>query len=155
MSSSRHVSDSEADSEESSPVDLVRTPEPEPEDESADRSPPRSVLSHRFRASPSRHDQTDRERSSVAVLVPPPARPWEYQPFQGDTTVDTVLEGIEDSDGVYRYKIEYEDGRQEEVSRISAPFVLSFAYSWARRKAYEVRFAICFGYLVGFARNSN
>ncbi|KAF8847695.1 hypothetical protein BDZ45DRAFT_681726 [Acephala macrosclerotiorum] len=117
MASRRHVSDSEAYSEESSPIELVQTPEPDPEEEDADRSPPRSVLSHRFRASPLRaFEQTERERSSVAVLVPPPARPWEYQPFQGDTTVDTVLEDIEGSDGVHRYKIEYEDGQQEEVS---------------------------------------
>lgn len=130
MAFSRHVSNSEADSEESSPVELVQTPEPNPQEEGAERSPPRSVLSHRFRASPLRaFEQTERERSSVAVVVPPPARPWEYQPFQGDTTVDTVLEEIEGSDGVHRYKIEYEDGQQEDVSRISASSFMPFAHS--------------------------
>lgn len=143
MASSRHISDSEADSDGSLPVEMARTPEPDPEEQSADRSPPRSVLSHRFRASPRAFEPTERESNSVAVLVPPPARPWEYQPFQGDTTVDTVLEDIEGSDGVHRYKIEYEDGQQEEVSRISAPAVMLPAHSLVRREAYQCRLLSC------------
>ena len=51
-----------------------------------------------------------------AVMVPAPARPWEYQPWRGDTTVETVLEEAEELDGEQMYKIEFEDGRKENVS---------------------------------------
>lgn len=80
-----------------------------------------SALSRRYRdplqqshddgaqGKPSRQD-------SIRVLVPAPARPWEYQPWRGDTTVDMVLDEFESSDGQLVYKIEFEDGRKEDVS---------------------------------------
>jgi hypothetical protein len=49
-------------------------------------------------------------------MVSGPARPWEYQPFHGSTTVDSVLEELEGPGGKLFYKIEYEDGRGEDVS---------------------------------------
>lgn len=120
MASSRHVSDSESDGDEDDlEVDLVRTPEPQlrPDEQNEEEQSPQSVLSHRFRSSPARvPEPANRSGGSVAVLIPAPERPWEYEPFQGDTTVDTVLEDIEGSNGVHRYRIEYEDGNQEEVS---------------------------------------
>lgn len=115
------VQDSEA-----SEVDLVQTPDrnnTDRQDNARDPSQPVSVLSHRFRESSQKpSDGSARETSSVpledkiAVMVPPPSRPWEYQPFRGDTTVDTVLEEFETADGQVWYKIEFEDGRKQDVS---------------------------------------
>lgn len=99
--------------------ELVHTPENSGGER--ERSQPRSVLSHRFRGS-SQGVQDGREaraissEGSIAVVVPAPSRPWEYQPWRGHTTVDTVLEEIETQDGQLLYKIEYEDGRKETVS---------------------------------------
>lgn len=67
----------------------------------------------------SRDDRSQDRKSTedgFAVMVPPPARPWEYQPWRGDTTVETVLEEVEELDGKQMYKIEFEDGRKENVS---------------------------------------
>ncbi|TVY50208.1 Chromatin remodeling factor mit1, partial [Lachnellula cervina] len=104
---------------ESSEDELIRTPERK----NATREPsqPHSALSHRFRESPqmSRDDRSQDRKSTedgFAVMVPPPARPWEYQPWRGDTTVETVLEEVEELDGKQMYKIEFEDGRKENVS---------------------------------------
>ncbi|TVY94026.1 Chromatin remodeling factor, partial [Lachnellula willkommii] len=104
---------------ESSEDELIRTPERK----NATREPsqPHSALSHRFRESPqmSRDDRSQGRESTedaFAVMVPAPARPWEYQPWRGDTTVETVLEEVEELDGEQMYKIEFEDGRKENVS---------------------------------------
>jgi hypothetical protein len=87
----KHIPDSDAS--EDSEVDIIHTFEPE---ENKGTSPPQSTLSHRFRESPQKtSDNRKREKNSddsIAVMVPAPERPWEYQPFRGDTTVDTVLE---------------------------------------------------------------
>jgi chromodomain-helicase-DNA-binding protein 4 len=113
MTSKDHTLDSE-DSE----VDMVQTPErkPPPRETSA----PLSVLSHRFRESPQKPSECTKGRApaedSIAVMVPVPARPWEYQPFSGDTTVDSVLEEIEGPDGGVWYRIDYETGKKEDVS---------------------------------------
>lgn len=117
MAPRQHVSDSESDSSANSSESqaVAKKNTPAPEEDSHNRSPPHSALSHRFRNSPST-SQAVRDGSIVAVVVPPPINPWEYQPFTGDTTVDSILEVFEDSDGVRHYKIEYEDGKQEEVS---------------------------------------
>ncbi|EHK96142.1 putative Chromatin remodeling factor mit1 [Glarea lozoyensis 74030] len=48
-------------------------------------------------------------------MVPPPARPWEYKPYRGDTTVDSVQAEVEGSNGEMEYKIEYEDGKKATV----------------------------------------
>lgn len=97
---------------------------PEPEDAKLEQSPPQSVLSCRFRESPQKKsDRATQERAqsaaddSIAVLVAAPARPWEYQPYRGDTTVDVVLGEIKGKDYEQWFRIEYEDGRQENVSK--------------------------------------
>jgi chromodomain-helicase-DNA-binding protein 4 len=116
MASQDHVSDSEA-----SEVDLLQTPIRT--DNAREPSQPESVLSYRFRGSPpKRSDSPAREKTSmtkegkIAVMISPPSRPWEYQPFRGDTTVDNVLEEFETADGQVWYKIEFEDGRKQDVS---------------------------------------
>ena len=119
-STDRHIPDSDAS--EASEVDHVHTPEPE---ETKESSPPRSTLSHRFRESPQKSPE-DRKRDknsddSIAVLVPPPARPWEYQAYKGDTTVDSVIEK-KTVDEMDIYTVEYEDGRKEAVSIMSFHF---------------------------------
>ena len=113
-----------SDSEESE-IDLLRTPSKK--DGSRELSQSYSALSHRFRDSPSKlsEDPTQESISSqadtIAVMVPAvmvsgPLRPWEYKAFQESTTVDTVLEELELPGEKLFYKIEYEDGRQEDVS---------------------------------------
>ena len=120
MAFDNSVSDSE-DSE----IDLLRTPSKK--DGSRELSQTSSALSHRFRDSPSKlsEDPTQESISSqadtIAVMVPAvmvsgPLRPWEYKAFQESTTVDTVLEELELPGEKLFYKIEYEDGRQEDVS---------------------------------------
>ena len=114
-----HISDSEE-----SDVDLVVPSTPSRKD-AREPSQPASVLSHRFRESPqkladnlkqAKESSVSSENSSIAVMVSAPARPWEYAPFQGDTTVDSVLEEFEDPDGDIWYKIEFEDGKKQDVS---------------------------------------
>jgi len=115
MASNDHVSDSE-----SSEADAIRTPSKKTE--FRESSPPQSVLSHRFRESsqkPSNHhtqEQDSMAEDTIAVVVSAPERPWEYQPFREDATVDTVLQELEGPRGELWYKIGYEDGRVEDVS---------------------------------------
>lgn len=84
---------------------------------------PDSELSHRLRGSRSRllsgsqNEEEDSREGSITVLVSGPARPWEYRSFDGDTTVDSVLDMVEDDDGVPQYRIEYESGRIDHVSQ--------------------------------------
>jgi hypothetical protein len=125
----KHIPDSDAS--EDSEVDIIHTFEPE---ENKDTSPPQSTLSHRFRESPQKtSDNRKREKNSddsIAVMVPAPERPWEYQPFRGDTTVDTVLE-VKIMDSNEWYTIEYENGKRELVSLLSCYFpaeALSFCF---------------------------
>ena len=88
--------------------------------EASPSAPTMSPLSHRFRKSSSKSIDRTKGRSSadapIAVMVSGPARPWEYQPFNGDTTVDSVLEKIESHDGEDWYRIDYETGKTESVS---------------------------------------
>lgn len=83
-------------------------------------SPPHSALSHRFRESSLKAGDVTSGRDSadapIAVVISGPARPWEYQPFNGDTTVETILEKFEGPDGEDGYRIEYESGKTEDVS---------------------------------------
>jgi chromodomain-helicase-DNA-binding protein 4 len=114
MSSDQQIPDSDAseDLEDAS----VHTPEPEEEKE---LSPPQSTLSHRFRPSPQKiSEERKRDKNSddsIAVMVPPPERPWEYQPYRGDITVDTIVE-LKVIDDREWYTIDYEDGKRELVS---------------------------------------
>lgn len=117
MASIEHISDSESESRSLSPdrnPQMAHTPTPEDHD---DPSPPQSTLSHRFRPSPEKA-RGSRDGSAIAIEVPPPNNREEYQAFTGDTTVDYILEDFEDSDGVRYYRVEFEDGNQDEVSLI-------------------------------------
>lgn len=98
-------------------VQPVRNSSPDEEDE---LTAPHSGLSHRFRKSPSRaaSEVSKASRaSSIAIVLSGPSKPWEYKAFDGDETVDAVLNEIEGRDDGLWYKIEYESGRQEEVSK--------------------------------------
>lgn len=115
------LTDYVSDSEDSSDViDLIPTPKKKDDKEP---SLPGSALSHRFRASPQvqRDEQPPAKTSAstqkrIAVMVQGPSRPWEYQPFVADQTVDEVLAEIDKPGGEVWYRIEYEDGRREDVS---------------------------------------
>ncbi len=102
-------------------MDLVRTPDKKKDNRV--KSSPHSVLSHRFRESPQkttrRQTQERSSEDSIAVMVPAPSRRWEYQPYQGDTTVESILQEIEGPDGGIVYKVEYETGKIEDVSILS------------------------------------
>jgi hypothetical protein len=114
MSSNIQIPDSDAS--EDSEGEKTHTPELEDKKEP---SPPQSTLSHRFRESPQKPpEERKREKNSddsIAVMVPAPARPWEYQPYRGDTTVDAVVE-LKIIDDKEWYTIDYEDGKRELVS---------------------------------------
>ncbi|KAE9377939.1 hypothetical protein N431DRAFT_435109 [Stipitochalara longipes BDJ] len=115
MGSKKHIPD--LDASEDPEIKNFHTPEPEDE-EKKNSSPPRSTLSHRFREPPQK-PREDRKREknsddSIAVMVPAPARPWEYQPYRGDTTVDTIIE-LKVMDDREWYTIDYEDGKRELV----------------------------------------
>ena len=115
MSSKEQIPDSDA-SEEDSDAERFHTPDP---GDNKEHSPQQSTLSHRFRESPQKtSDDRKRDKNSddsIAVMVPAPARPWEYQPYRGDTTVDAVLE-LKVMDDREWYTIDYEDGKRELVS---------------------------------------
>ena len=117
MALASYVSDSEALSDD---IDLTQTPKKRIDKE---HSLPGSTLSHRFRKFPQAlQDAVPAARHSVpggkriAVLVQGPSRPWEYQPLVADQTVDEVLTEIDMPGGEAWYRIEYEDGRREDVS---------------------------------------
>ncbi|KAL2071565.1 hypothetical protein VTL71DRAFT_12800 [Oculimacula yallundae] len=108
MAPEDHVSDSEK-----SESDRPQTPEQQLVLGDLENSPPQSVLSHRPRESP-KPAETKRA-DAVSVLVSAPARPWEYQPYQGDTTVETILKETKGQDGSPWYLIEYESGKKQRV----------------------------------------
>ncbi len=62
--------------------------------------------------------QSSASDDSIAVVVSGPSNPWEYAPFKGDTTVENVLEEWLGQDGKPWFKIEFEDGHQDEVSAL-------------------------------------
>ena len=131
--------DQASGSENSDMEDLLLTPkkkERQKEEEGIrELSMPGSGLSHRFRTSPQvatnelpRGRRCTSEDNRIAVMVQGPSRPWEYQPFVEDNTVDTVLAEVDEPGGGVKYRIEYEDGRREDVSiRIH---LLCFGYLW-------------------------
>jgi hypothetical protein len=111
-----YVSDSDDSADD---INLIQTPKKIDEQPSL----PGSALSHRFREPPQvSRDATQPVRPSVpegkriAVMVQGPSRPWEYQPFVADNTVDEVLAEIDMPGGEVWYRIEYEDGRREDAS---------------------------------------
>ena len=103
-------------------VDLLQAPStPAKKGNANDSSPPVSALSHRFRESPQKVSEQQRvlrdaSEDKIAVLVAGPLRPWEYQPYRGNTTVDSVLEELEGPNKQAWYFIEYEDGKKQKVS---------------------------------------
>jgi chromodomain-helicase-DNA-binding protein 4 len=109
MSLRDHVSDSE-----SSEVDLFHAPNEMTK--SRERSLLRTGLSQRVPDQPEESSLPNEGGSKVVVVVPAPSKPWEYQPYRGTTTVDTVLEEVKKPGGEGWYKIEYEDGKREDVS---------------------------------------
>jgi hypothetical protein len=122
MATKKQIADSDASND--SETESVHTPEPEDE-EDRETSLPQSTLSHRFRQSrqkPAEDRQIERNSDdSIAVIVPAPERRWEYQPYRGDTTVDSVIEAKVIDDREW-YTIDYEDGRRELVSVLSYYF---------------------------------
>jgi hypothetical protein len=131
MATKKQIPDSDAS--EDSETENVHTPEPGDEAEKKDASPPQSTLSHRFRESPQKRSE-DRKREknsddSIAVMVPAPERPWEYQPYRGDTTVDSVIE-LKVMDDREWYTIDYEDGKRELVSVLSCHFPAEVLPVW-------------------------
>lgn len=119
MSSIDEILDSDDSDEEAVEIPGLETNTAEPETAQSASSPPQSVLSYRFRESPKTSPSPVRApaaRSSIAVLVSAPARPWEYEPFRGHDTVDCVLGEADSPDDRQWFRIEYEDGRGEEVS---------------------------------------
>lgn len=57
-----------------------------------------------------------KSKSNIAVIVPLPVRKWEYIPIGTSTTVNAVLGKLHGRDSGNLYKIEYDDGIEEEVS---------------------------------------
>ena len=106
MSSIDHVSDLD---DSSDVVDLIQTPEEK--ENNKEPSLPGSALSHRFREPQMPRDEQPRARTStseekrIAVMVQGPSRPWEYQPFVEDKTVDVVLAEVDKPGGEIWYKI--------------------------------------------------
>jgi hypothetical protein len=116
----KHIQSSDAS--EDSEADVIQTPDCEGK---TDTSTLKATVSHRFREKPQKtcddHNREKNSDDSIAVMVPAPKRPWEYQPFRGDTTVDAVLE-VKTMGGKDWYTIEYENGRRELVSFFSYYF---------------------------------
>lgn len=123
-----------SDSEESE-FSLLQNPRTSAKNSNAkDGSVPVSTLSHRFRESS--HKSSDQQRASrdtsedkIAALVAGPSRPWEYEPYRGNTTVDNVLEELQGPNGQAWYTIEYEDGNKQKVSvrfRFQVPLPVPF-----------------------------
>jgi hypothetical protein len=54
---------------------------------------------------------------SLQVLIGGAPRPWEYKAVSRNKTVETVLNEIKTSEDTIGYEVEFEDGRQEEVSQ--------------------------------------
>ncbi|POS83971.1 hypothetical protein EPUL_003616 [Erysiphe pulchra] len=59
---------------------------------------------------------TPKSRANIAVIVPTPVRKWEYLPIGTSTMVNAVLGTHHGSQRETLYKIEYEDGIEDEVS---------------------------------------
>ncbi|RDW58030.1 hypothetical protein BP6252_13441 [Coleophoma cylindrospora] len=59
--------------------------------------------------------QQSREKS-LAIVLPGPSKPWEYQRYDHSTTVDEILEELEGSQGQRSYRIQFEDGSTEILS---------------------------------------
>lgn len=94
-----------------------QAPEPERAKRDVEPSPTHSTLSQQLQDLP-KQSSDSREARALSVLVSAPARPWEYQPLQGATTVGKVVENIQGPAGSTWYRIEYENDTEDTVSRI-------------------------------------
>jgi hypothetical protein len=66
-----------------------------------------------------------RTSKNIKVVVPAPARPWEYQKLHDDNNiVANVLEELPQAGTEVWYRIAFQNGREEDVSAIGS-FVLS------------------------------
>jgi chromodomain-helicase-DNA-binding protein 4 len=114
-----HVSDSEA-----SEASLIWISDGE--DNSRELPPESPALSHRFRApseptqEPLQQDENENEnegkKAKFRFTLPAPSRPWEYMRFPPSTTVENILAEIKKPTGETWYRIEYDDGLEEDVS---------------------------------------
>jgi len=124
MAGAKYVADSEGSPD---PLDIIQTSKRKRIKKSP--SVPTSTLSHRFRGSVGILEDKQSKRTStsggkkIAVMVKGPARPWEYLSFDADRTVDEVLAEIDQPGGEVWYRIEYGDGRREDVSTRGLYFV--------------------------------
>lgn len=103
---------------------------PEPDAATLEQSSPQSVLSHRPRVVSEASEAPTEDfiqakpgkasgAKNISIMLAAPRLgfdPKEYQPYQGDTTVDAILEEIEGPDDERWFRIEYEDGEEDEVS---------------------------------------
>lgn len=73
-------------------------------------------------------------RLKTRVIVKPPtvSDPLKYQGIPVSTTVEEILEQLEDFAGERWYRVLYEDGREEEVSREAFSFSPVFRMEFGR-----------------------
>lgn len=118
MALADHVSDSE--SSEEPPASI-------PDDNDIELHQTSPILFPRFRASSKtspesslHHRQSESEdelaKPNLEIKLPAPIRPWEYTKFPPSTTVEKILAEIGKPRGEVWYRIEYEDGLEEDVS---------------------------------------
>jgi hypothetical protein len=114
------------DMEEMSPGAATRGETEEPEqlvilgrvEESAEEDP------HSDGDMENMHTCTEKAES-VAVVVPAPTRPWEYQKLRDNSIVDCVVDEVPQLKGTPLYHVLYEGGREEDVSRYFLIFSLA------------------------------
>jgi hypothetical protein len=136
MSSGNDEPDGELDDLEDTGTDLRRDPELNSYAEDAAVSTPHSsafyelsqfspALQHRPKISPEKEADmrlrsdiggVQMEKVILEVRVPLPERPWEYLRMPEEDIVEAVIEEAERSDDELWYRIEFEDGREANVS---------------------------------------
>ena len=116
-----HVSDSEG-----SEASLIWISDGE--DNNRERPQESPALSHRFRppSEPSQghlqpdknknKNENDGKKTRFKFTLPAPVRPWEYMRFPPSTTVENILAEIKNPKGETWYRVEYDDGLEEDVS---------------------------------------
>lgn len=126
MASNTTTSDSEG---EGSSVEVIKTPEGSPPAD--ELAAPQSVLSIRHRNVSKKRSERLKGRDSaeetIAVMVSAPSRPWEYQAYDGDKTVDSIIGRVKGPDGSSWYRIEFESGKKDKVS--TRTFFFQFRFS--------------------------
>jgi hypothetical protein len=125
-------------------AELLQHVHPEDEEEEEDESPQSArVLARNGTYANHKSGQTGRMENGssghqrIQVLVSPPARPWEYESFPEDTTVDHVVKKLPTKQGGTEYEIAFLDGRTEEVS-----LQLHIISSTVKQKTLKVTFRL-------------